>query len=84
MIRKMMELSTAHMPSSAPDWGKLTADEVLENDVGFVVFVTDPSYGHCPPWLQPIMQKADDDGCVLILFDRDADPQEDLFPLFEW
>lgn len=80
----MLELSTAHMPSSDPDWGKLTYDEVLTFDAGYVVLVTNPDPDRCPDWLLPIMQKADDEGCVLILFDRDADPQEDLFPLFEW
>ena len=82
MIRTVLDISTIHMPSASPDWGNLTSDQVLEYDRGFVVFVLDPD--GCPEWLRPIMRWADDKGCLMICFDGDGDPQEDIFPAYNW
>ena len=87
MIRKILCLSTGHLPY--PD----TADEIgftrvcvlNHGDHGFALFVTEPDDDDLEllDWLRPIMRAAWDDGCMMILFDcdEDIDPR---FETFDW
>jgi hypothetical protein len=81
MVQKMLDLSTSHLPSAAPDWGTLT---VVEHAFGWIVFVPgdpdDPDDWSGPgtdqeeatAWLKPIIRVAQHHGCILINFDRIA------------
>lgn len=81
-VHKMLILSTAHQPSSAPDFGDLRA---LDYEYGCVLFVS--SYheeeGTVPKWLQPIHSYAVRNGCWRINFDADAE-EVSMFETFEW
>jgi len=81
-IEKVLVLSTAHMPSEAPDFGP--ALRAVDHEYGFVVFVspmTKPEY--IPEWLRPIHAAAAARGCTLILFDRDGN-EEPGFQTWDW
>jgi len=78
-IEKLLALSTAHMPSTSPDFGGLRA---IDFEYGYVVFVAEPGYG-VPEWLTPAMTMAYDSGCTLILFDGDCAVNEAL-PKWDW
>ncbi len=90
ITKKMLDLSTAHMPSSEPDFGTV---RVSQHDTGFIVFVTELSHPEIPSWmspiieiphwLNPIIEYANAQECILINFDRDADV-EDMFKTFDW
>ena len=89
MIRKILCLSTGHLPY--PD----TAEEICFTRIcvlnhgnhGFALFVTEPDDEDIDieslDWLQPIMKAAWEDGCMMILFDcdEDIDPR---FETFDW
>ncbi len=78
---KILSLSTAHMPESAPDFGGLRA---LPFCYGVVVWVTEPGLPvDVPPWLTPAMTVAYESGCTLILFDADCNQTEAL-PTWDW
>lgn len=69
-LAKMLDLSTAHLPSlSAPDFGGLRA---MEHKYGWLCWVY-PDCTAIPAWLKPIHDAAVRAGCILIHFDADAD-----------
>jgi hypothetical protein len=78
----MLDLSTAHMPSTSPFFGDL---RVLDFEYGYVVFVS-PAWLEgetAEEWLLPIMRKAVAEDCTVILFDRDAEKDEE-FKTYDW
>lgn len=79
MTRRYLELTTAHMPSDAPDFGDT---QVVEHDTGYVVFVGELT-GVEPEWFAPVLALARAEGLFLIVFDRDADEIPNL-PTYEW
>lgn len=79
MSRRYLELTTAHMPSDAPDFGDA---QVVDHDAGYVVFVEELT-GVEPEWLAPVLARAIAEGCGLVVFDRDADEVPNL-PTYEW
>ncbi len=95
MEENLLALSTAHMPSSNPDFGEL---KVVKFDEGYLVWVLEvPAVilplSHLtvtrelrlPEWIAPIMELAWQSGCVLIMFDRDclaySNPE---LPVWDW
>lgn len=82
----VLDLSTAHMPESDPDWGSL---RVAVHEYGAVVFVLsdreDLDFEHEdePEWIRPAMALARKHDCLLVNFDRDGEVCEDL-PTWEW
>ena len=66
MKESVLVLSTAHMPSTSPDFGDLRA---IPFEYGFVVWVSKLSV---PEWMLFIMEHARREGCTLIMFDRDV------------
>jgi hypothetical protein len=81
-IQPMLDLSTAHMPESEPDWWNFKFAQV---DSGYVVWVSEAEIedNNCPPWLEEIMLYALERGCVLIQFHSDA-PVAAMFETYEW
>ena len=73
MIEKMLTLSTAHAPVD-PGFGDLRS---VPFDYGFVVWVEQPD-NSMPTWLFFVMEWAWDEGCTLVMFDRDGEVSEDL------
>lgn len=82
MIRTCLDLSTAHMIRSSPNFGDARH---TETEHGYVVWVTgETALGlGVPGWLVEIMAYAIQQDCLLINFDRDADTM-DLFHTWEW
>ena len=90
----MLDVSTAHMPESVPDFGGLlvTASTsamcgaIVMDDYGYVVWVggrgPDEMVG-IPEWFHPLYREALECGAVLICFDRDSDVYGHL-PTWEW
>ena len=78
MIEKILTLSTAHLPAD-PDFGDLRA---IPFEYGFVVWVEQPD-NTMFTWLYLIMEWAWDEGCSLVMFDRDGEVSEDL-PRLSW
>ena len=76
---RMLALSTAHMPSSDPDFGDI---RVIKFEEGYIAWLTEPE-DDLPKWIQPIMKTAWDSDCTLILFDCDlcVHPK---FDVWEW
>lgn len=82
-ITKMMDLSTAHMPSGDPEFGEIRH---TEHEYGYTVFVNDAYKSDpniAPEWLRPILDKAVKHGCLVIIFDADAE-EDDEFQKWEW
>lgn len=86
-IKKMMDLSTAHMPSPNPDWGTL---RVYDSEYGCVVFPIDPDLevaakmgAMIPEWFRPINKAAFEAECMIVNFDRDAN-EDEQFQTYEW
>ena len=85
-VRSVLELSTANMPGTSPEWGRL---RVAETEYGFVVFLPYPSLTSdeireaIPEWFRPAWRFCVHNEIGLVHFDRDADPAEDL-PTWEW
>lgn len=80
MIEKVLDLSTAHAPSPNPDFGEA---RYVAHSFGWIVFVQGPQGNHqeldgVPAWLIPIMMKAQNEKCILINFDMDAEEIEGL------
>lgn len=75
-VETVFALSTAHMPSSEPEFGELRAEEF---EYGYVVWVADvdENYG-IPEWLLPIMRMANKQENTLVLFDRDCTKHPEL------
>ena len=81
MVRKCLDLSTAHMPASSPTFGDARS---VQTQHGYVVYVTG-ELGELPPvpgWLVEIMLYALQQNCLLINFDHDAEVS-DLFRTWE-
>lgn len=82
MIRKCLDLSTAHMPRSSPTFGEA---RFVEHEYGYVVYVCGEK-GEIPPvpgWLVGIMGYAVQQDCLLINFDGDADI-DSRFNTWDW
>ncbi len=95
MIATLLDLSTAHIETPnrigdtmVPDFGSC---RTACHEYGWIVFAC-PSGApdrefypeeECPRWLIPIMQKAIDEGCLLINFDQDA-PISKEFQTYDW
>lgn len=75
----VFDLSTAHAPSSDPDFGDMRYES---HDYGWVVWFTD-SDDSVPKWMKPIVNLARANGCALIMFDADAARFEGL-KTYEW
>jgi len=73
-IEKILALSTAHMPSTRPDFGGLRT-AVFE--YGVVVWVSEPGEG-VPEWITPAMTQAYEAECTLVLFDADCNDDPSL------
>jgi len=84
MIEKVLALSTGHMPNERPRFGSRDL-RVLKFEYGYVLFV---NVGHeeemLSGWLRPIMAHAVKHECTLILFDRDASDDPELFKIYDW
>jgi len=85
-LENVLAISTAHIPKSDPDFGKLTVMKFIN---GFIVFVTQEgktkvSDSEVPSWLKPIMKLAVKHDCTLILFDADCCVNVDLLPVYDW
>lgn len=77
-IEKMIALSTAHMPSTSPEWGDL---RVVKHEYGFVVFVDEGA--DTPEWARPIMEWALAMEATVVLFDGGA-AQVARFQKWSW
>ena len=66
----MFDLSTAHSPTGlmVPEMGDMRFEE---HEYGFIVFVTEPE--ESPHWIREIMRQANEQNCILINFDADAE-----------
>ena len=76
-IQRYLDLSTAHIPSSEPDWGEVDA---LRYEYGWIVFA---HVGDEPIWLSPVLELALRMGCTLVKFDCDG-PERDDLEKWEW
>lgn len=86
MVEKCLVLSTAHIPNpyaenslGQPDFGNVT---VMDSEYGWAVYVGSPDVS--PEWIKPVVRKALNENCALILFDRDADTYPDDFKVYDW
>jgi hypothetical protein len=79
MFEKTLTLSTAHLPSTDPNFG---AHRAVEWELGYFVFVT-PVTKETPAWLRPIMRLGVDARCALILFDRDGEVNS-AYRAYDW
>lgn len=80
-VRKMLDLSTKHMPETNPDFMNV---RVFETGFGYVVFVSDEPAEDGPAWLAPVWEYAQNADCLIINFDSDAETYPDLFPSWDW
>lgn len=78
-VERHLDLSTAHAPSSNPDFGSLRFEE---HEYGWIVWTWSDN-GSIPDWIGPILDKAKNLNCQLILFDCDAERCEDFFA-YDW
>lgn len=82
-IKKVLEISTAHMPGPNPCFGELS---FAESDYGYLVWVMYPGpddggklhSDSTPEWMMEIMKIAVKEKCTIISFDRDADEIDGL------
>jgi len=85
MIENILSLNTCHMPNSNPDFHKGTLESlmprVVTHEYGYIVFVS--SMVLCAEWLNPMMKKALDNQCTVILFDNIV-PRTDDFKTYDW
>ena len=79
MKESVLVLSTAHMPNTDPEFGGLRA---IPFECGFIVWVAEPGYG-VPWWITSVMEHAWNEGCTLIMFDRDVEVYK-RFPSWDW
>lgn len=79
MLARVLDLSTAHMPETKPNFGGL---RYAGHAYGWIVFVSDER-DDWPKWMLPIMEEASRLDCLLVNFDRDGDRIEGL-PQWEW
>lgn len=74
-----LDLSTEHVPSSDPDFGDVRFES---HEYGWIVWFTDDE-DEGAEWLRPILKIARENGCGLIVFDRDASTFDGL-ETYEW
>jgi len=81
-VHTMLDLSTAHMPNTSPNFGPARH---VEHEYGYVVWVTGEKgeMPDVPGWLVEPMVYAIHHKCMLINFDRDADVVDSLM-CWEW
>jgi hypothetical protein len=82
-IGTLLQLSTAHMPSTKPDFGPA---RVSANKYGYIVWMVyafEHRADQVPEWLRPIMQAALDMDCAAIEFDCDNNLSQD-FQTYDW
>jgi hypothetical protein len=86
-VHKMLDVSTAHMPSTSPDWGSVRA---VQHETGWVAFVPGvdgtPSEAQIsgePAWLRELLEYAREEECLVINFDQDSGTYDHL-PKWEW
>ena len=80
-IVNTLELSTAHLPESHPDFSFCSA---YDTNYGWIVTPCHTDYvTSLPDWMQPIIKFAFDNNCSLIHFDRDADVDSN-FQTYNW
>ncbi len=79
-VQTILDLSTAHMPSSDPDTRQLRR---VNHEYGMIIFVCAWAVDDEPEWLKPILLAARENNCILINFDRDAEEAAE-FSTFEW
>ena len=79
MKESVLVLSTAHMLDTDPDFGDLRA---ISFEYGFIVWVKEQDY-RTPWWINSVMEYAWNEGCTLIMFDRDGEVSEQ-FPCWSW
>jgi len=80
-IEKLLALSTAHMPCESPEFPPMAT--VMEFEEGYVLFACEANTENSPTWLKDIMTYAVDEGCTLVMFDRDVE-ESPLFPTYGW
>ena len=82
-VEQVAVLSTAHMPSTSPDFGDLLINEY---DEGYNVYVSTPegmSGVTLPEWLSPIVAACHAHGVIRLNFDSDG-PRNPNFRQYEW
>ena len=90
-VRRLLDLSTAHLPQHLGSDGLSAADGVTAYQLayGWLMWVPeDPDrhaadYPELPPEVLTVQRYARRHGCDYVLFDRDADTVADL-PTFTW
>jgi len=82
VVERVLVLSTAHMPSDAPDFGDIWFNE---HESGYIVFVVDHRDAEAgwPEWFYPILGLANEQECSLINFDQDAEVLDSL-KTYDW
>jgi len=72
-IEKVLHISTAHMPSSTPNFGDYSK---YVTPYGYMVLVSEPdesaSIEDSPEWIDSIMRLAHREGCIIAILDADA------------
>lgn len=80
MIEKVLALSTAHVdPHTVDGFGGLRS---VSHEYGWLAFVY-PDCPNVPEWIKPIRDKAVEEGCTAILFDRDIEAVDE-FEIYNW
>lgn len=79
-VEKVLTLSTAHMPSGDPAFGDIRS---VPHHYGALIFLTSDGGQDVEPWLKDIYKFAVEQGCVMVMFDRDAEVVEG-FATYEW
>jgi len=90
VIRKFLDLSTAHLSEHAcAQLNTYDGVNVYDTTYGWLMYVPEQDAdglsetGAWPAELLPILKLAHANGCASILFDRDA-AKTDLLPTFDW
>jgi hypothetical protein len=77
-VENSLTISTAHVPSPSPDFGR---ERVVEHDYGWIVFVS--LEGDAPSWLRPILSLAIENECTIVNFDQAATELDNL-RTYDW
>ena len=80
VIRKTLELSTAHLSTHTAQ--RMSLFSMVRHEFGWLVSV-DTTGDTYPNDLHACMVLAESNGCDYILFDSDVEPIEDL-PTYDW
>ena len=82
MIEKCLTISTAHTPKDAGEDHDFGPFRVSGHEFGWIIFIFKGAK-NVPKWLLPIYKYAYNAGCVMIMFDQDAD-SVDEFECYDW